>query len=162
MRVAASIALALAMAGCRGEKERRTFAFGSSRTAIESDSLMQAARPLAGCYLLDGDGIGPYRVQLYPWRTARAWVARPLVSDTLAKGDSTEWSWTPNGPDGFEIRVGGVGGETDFTVRRSDSSWSAVMAPAPASAAQTTGNTVRAERIECPTPPRAVVVRGGE
>ena len=161
MRIAASIALVLAMAGCRGDKGRKTFPFGSSRTAREADSLMQVARPLAGCYLLAGDGIGPYRVQLYPWRTARAWVARPLGSDTLAKGDSTAWSWAPAGPDAFEIRLGAVGGETDFTIRRSGSTWLAVMTVVPPDAARMAGNTVRAERIECP-PPEGVAVGARE
>lgn len=121
-----------------------------SVAARESERQMLMARPLAGCYRLSGEGVGPYRIQLYPWRTARAWVARPLGADTLANGARPEWSWTPGGPDSFDVRRKAVRGVTDFAVRHGDSSWTALMVAAPARATPTAAREARAERIQCP------------
>jgi hypothetical protein len=111
---------------------------------------MQAARPLAGCYLLAGDGVGPYRVQLYAWRTARAWVARPLGANTIGGTTSNDWSWTPAGPDSFEIRRSVVDSALDFAVRRADSGWAAVLLSASGGNVPEAATPARAERVECP------------
>ena len=142
MRIAAAIALALTVAACRIDRGRR---------ASEADRQMQAARPLAGCYLLAGDSVGPYRVQLYSWRTARAWVARPLGPDSIGGAARNEWSWAPASPDSFDVRRGGADGVMEFAVRRADSSWSAVMVAASANAARQAAIPAHAERVKCPS-----------
>jgi hypothetical protein len=152
LRIVTVVALGLATAACRGDQERGASSLGSSKAARESNRQMTMARPLAGCYLLVGDSVGPYRVQLYPWRTAHAWVARPLGADTMTAGARTEWSWTPTGPDGFDLRREGARRVTGFTLRRSDSSWTAFMAAAPAHESRTVQSQLHVERIECPPP----------
>jgi hypothetical protein len=142
VRIVASMALVVAIAACRNDHKWNP---------NEADPQLEAARPLAGCYLLAGDNVGPYRVQLYSWRSARAWVVRPLGSDTIAGTTSNEWSWTPGGPDSFDVRRGGADGVMDFVVRRSDSSWSAVMLVPSSNAARNAATPAHVERVECPS-----------
>jgi hypothetical protein len=117
----------------------------------EADRELRLARPLAGCYLLASDRAGSYRVQLYAWRTARAWVARPLESDTVGGAASNDWSWTPAGPDSFDVSRSVVDGMMEFAVRRADSGWSAVLVSASADSAPKATTPARVERVACPS-----------
>ncbi len=112
---------------------------------------MQAARPLAGCYLLAGGNVGPYRVQLYSWRTARAWVARPIGADSAGGATSDEWSWNPAGADSFDVSRSAAGSVMEFAVRRADSSWSAVLVSPPADSVPRAERPARAKRVACPS-----------
>jgi hypothetical protein len=142
VRIFASIVLVLTVAACRNDHKRNS---------NEANRQMQAARPLAGCYLLSGDSVGPYRVQLYSWRTARAWVARPIEADGAGGATSDEWSWNPAGADSFDVSYSVADSVMEFAVRRAGSSWSAVLVSASADTAPGTATPARAKRVACPS-----------
>jgi hypothetical protein len=151
MRAVILAALILAIAACRADRDHVPGRAEPAPKGTESDQA-PAARSLAGCYLLAGDSIGPYRVRLDARRNAQVWAARLAGPGATPNRAGDEWSWMPSGPGGFGIHWAGVDGVMDFAVQRHDSGWSAVAVVVSASEGRTVRIPIRAERIECPSP----------
>jgi hypothetical protein len=151
MRAVVLVALTLAIAACRGDRDQAPARSKPAPTDTESDRAL-FARSLAGCYLFADDSIGPYRVQLDARRDAQVWAARLVGPGATSNRAGNEWSWTPAGPGGFGVHWAGIDGVMDFAVQRHDSGWSAVAEVVSASGGRPVRIPIRAERIECPSP----------